>query len=168
MVKATPPKKIKRKSVWERVKANSHSNDGSMMMDQKERLFSLLNRIAVKKLHRKLCIGANSVMKSVQHGNVSVVCVCRDTPKNLFEPLTEACVVKKVPVVCLPGNSSKDMAISLCLKRASCFSVPNGLKSLADTVLTTDNAGSADDNADCDGIVDGIRETALSMFGGTL
>jgi ribosomal protein L7Ae-like RNA K-turn-binding protein len=146
------PKKspAKRKSVWNKIKEIDH---GTESLQKRENLFKLLQLATAKSGLKKLSIGTNSVMKSVQKGSVGVVCVCRDTPRNLFDALSEACIIRKVPLLCLPDAASKELAHSFALKRASCFSVP------IQQVKVTD----AENESEIDGIVDGIRDAALSM-----
>lgn len=156
------PKKTpaKRKSIWNKIKEVDLGNDS---LSKKDTLLKLLKLLTAKTGPNKLFVGTNSVMKNLEKGQVSVVCVCRDTPRNLFDAISEACVLRKVPLVCIPGAASKELADALSLKRASCFSVP--LLKLKESVITIDNnhPGEIENDTELDGIIDGIRDAALSM-----
>ena len=96
------------------------------MKAQKKNFLFLLSNVLTSgaKIGRDILVGINSVTKSVESSGASVVCVCRDTPRDLLSPLVEACALTRTPIVALPGASCADMANTLSLKRASVLSIP--------------------------------------------
>ena len=137
-----------RQSKWQRMKEFELFPRHQILKTQ---LLSILSQ-SNQKLKKILRIGMNSVMRSIEMKHCSVVCLCRDTPKNLLDSLVDACLFHHIPIATLPTTSAKDVAESLSLKRASCFALPAS-QSLENHALDDQQIG----------LVDGLREVLLEL-----
>mmetsp|Transcript_16724 Transcript_16724/g.25121 ORF Transcript_16724/g.25121 Transcript_16724/m.25121 type:complete len:155 (-) Transcript_16724:218-682(-) len=143
-------KSLTSKSSWQRLKDRQLKPSST---HKKEKLLSLLRQLSNSNARKKLALGLNSVVKAIDRNSVSVICLCRDTPKNMFDSIVEMCQVKKLNVVCLPGASTSELASAFSVKRATCFAVPRRQED--DTPESTE---------DKSGLVDGIRDMLVSCI----
>lgn len=177
-----------KKTLWQKLKSHTAENNND---NAKRKLFYLLSN-ALKggaKVGTHVFVGMNTVIKGLTKGTVSVVCVCRDSPKALFNGLIEACALTGTPVVALPATASTEMASTFFLKKASVFALPHasinmpqykgGDHSVAVTTnkndmitdaASPDQTGSTQEESTiCDsdrinGMIDGVRDVAIGMF----
>lgn len=113
----------------------------------------LLSRISQSNnLKQIFYVGLNSIMKSIEVKSCEIVCLCRDVPKNLLDSLVEACLYHKIPVVPLPGLSTKEVATSFSIKRVSCFALPTS-GSIEQKCIDEQDSGA----------IDGIRDILFKL-----
>jgi ribosomal protein L7Ae-like RNA K-turn-binding protein len=143
--------KKQRRTKWQKIKDIEITSSTSLSLQGQ--LLSLLSSISPLK---RTCffIGLNSVMKSIERKQAMIVCLCKDSPKNMLDGLVDACLVQHIPIVCLPSTTVKELANSLSLKRACCFSLPIS-SVIQDKNLVEHEIG----------LIDGIREILLNLVG---
>jgi ribosomal protein L7Ae-like RNA K-turn-binding protein len=117
----------------------------------KTQLLSILSQ-SNQRLRSIVKIGMNSVMKSIEMKHCSVVCLCRDTPKNLLDSLVDACLYQKIPIATLPATSAKEVAEAFSMKKVSCFALP--------TTQSLDHHPLDDQQI---GLMDGLGEVLLEL-----
>jgi ribosomal protein L7Ae-like RNA K-turn-binding protein len=150
-MKQAKSKKKVRKSRWQKLKDQiQHQN----ITQLKDSLISRLRTLSKDTIRSNISIGHNSSLKCLEKQNASIVCLCKDTPKNLFETIVDVCILRKVPVLVLPNASTKELATAFGLKRASCFT-------LHTPVIPTDLSN-------LNGEYDGLSELMTSMMSAPL
>jgi ribosomal protein L7Ae-like RNA K-turn-binding protein len=137
-----------RQTKWQRIKDYEMFPRHDSLKTQ---LLSIISQ-SNQKLKKIFKIGMNSVMKSIEMKHCSVVCLCRDTPKNLLDSLVDACLFHKIPIATLPATSAKEVAEAFSMKKTSCFALP--------TVQSLENQALDDQQV---GLVDGLREVLLDL-----
>lgn len=164
-----------KKTLWQKLKGLNADNNNERA---KRKLFYLLTNALQggAKVGQHVLVGTNTVLKSIRERQASVVCVSRDSPKSLFNCVIEACALTATPVVALPSTSAVEMASTFLLKKATIFALPLGSieKSAAKKVdcpqtdvaevCDVNNGNTISDADRIDGMIDGVREVAMSMY----
>lgn len=163
-----------KKTLWQKLKGLSvdNNNDGA-----KRKLFYLLSNSIQggAKVGQHVLVGMNTVLKGIKNNQISIVCVCRDSPKSFFNCLVEACALNSIPIVALPSASSVELANIFSLKRASVFALKLVATSNTSNKLVVKNEDineKEDEKVDkiiseidrIDSMMDGVRDAAMAMF----
>ena len=173
-------KKKEKKTLWQKLKSystNNNNNNNKNNEKLKKKLFYMLSNALQEgcKIGKHVLVGTNSVMKCIERKEASVVCLCRDSPKTLFNSVVEGCALSSTPVVALPSTSAVEMANTFSLKKATAFAIPIS-KCFGNEEKSKSEKGEDDNSEDAEnmkkmsdvdricGALDGVRDAAIAMY----
>lgn len=92
--------------------------------DVRDQLISKVGAIASRFAHFRegVIVGFNHVCRTMERGEVAVVCLARKANDLAIQFLLEACMARKIPLVVIPAFSSQLLA-ALKVKTGFCFAL---------------------------------------------